>query len=38
MHATAAASLRSDRVRQRIEIVSGEVLVSLGLRIATQEA
>ena len=34
----AACLLRDDRVRRRIEIVSGSVLVALGLRIAVQDA
>ena len=34
----AANVLRHDRVRRRIEIVSGTVLVALGLRVAVQDA
>lgn len=34
----AASFLRQDRVRRRIELVNGAVLVALGLRIAVQDA
>jgi threonine/homoserine/homoserine lactone efflux protein len=34
----AAGFLRDDRLRRRIEIVSGSVLVALGLRIAVEDA
>lgn len=34
----AADFLRSDRVRRRIEVVSGSVLVALGLRIAVEDS